>query len=86
MPGYSWGVLVARMRHGVCEGLMVRQDEELPPLQKVTEVANSYIVGQQLSVKGTILPLGKLKPLTEKSDGCLLLVDCPYIVCRGVSR
>ena len=47
---------------------MVSQDEELPPLQKMMEVTDCFVDGQQLPVESTVLPLGRVQPLTEEGN------------------
>ena len=54
---------------GGCQGFVVRENAELPPLKEKTEVAESQIGGQELTVKGGVLLLGRGELFGEKIKG-----------------
>jgi len=57
MVKLPWAALVASMAEGVGQRLVVGEDHEVPCFQHMTEMLNSLVDSQQLSVIGAIFLL-----------------------------
>ena len=54
---------------GLGEGLVIRQDVELPAVKHIPEMPEAEIGGEQLAVEGGVLQLRGIQLLAEEGEG-----------------
>ena len=52
MAGLSWRAVISGRLDGLCEWLVIRENDEWLALEKMPEVTDSKVNGQQFTVKG----------------------------------
>ena len=60
---------------GICEGFVVSDDVEVTAFHKVVEVFEGQVNGQQLTVEGAVLLLGRSKLLRVVRKGAPRVVN-----------
>ena len=78
------------MCKGKCQGFVVGEDAECATFHKVTEVFDSQIHGQQLTIKSAVMGFSWFEPFGEEGKGLplvinLLLEDRSYCYVGGIS-
>ncbi len=54
---------------GLGEGLVIRQDVELPAVKHILEMSEAEIGGEQLAIEGGVFQLRAIQLLAEEGEG-----------------